>query len=182
MHEGDAQMHETGFTLTFVAFPGWLGEKLIDHLKKWLEPDKLLSVAHSWDPGQECHIAAAILDLFHLLPPPAVKFLETGVRPPAAGLPWWHVWLLQHSLPPSATISRNTSYGRGSCRHQECAEYTLARHITMRSHLCRVRGVRFGDKMCCKHVSEGCEEMVCRRSIDWCAAVCACRSGRAWWC
>jgi transformation/transcription domain-associated protein len=56
------------------------GEKLIDHLKKWLEPDKLLSVAHSWDPGQECHIAAAILDLFHLLPPPAVKFLETGVR------------------------------------------------------------------------------------------------------
>jgi transformation/transcription domain-associated protein len=55
------------------------GEKLIDHLKKWLEPDKLLAVAHSWDPGQECHIAAAILDLFHLLPPPAVKFLETGV-------------------------------------------------------------------------------------------------------
>ena len=56
------------------------GEKLIDHLKKWLEPEKLLTVTHSWEPGQECHIAAAILDLFHLLPPPAVKFLETGVR------------------------------------------------------------------------------------------------------
>lgn len=53
------------------------GEKLIDHLKKWLEPEKLLAVQHSWDPGQECQIAAAILDLFHLLPPPAVKFLET---------------------------------------------------------------------------------------------------------
>ncbi|BDA47386.1 probable transcription-associated protein 1 [Coccomyxa sp. Obi] len=58
-----------------------LGEKLIDHLKKWLEPEKLLSVTHSWEAGQECHIAAAILDLFHLLPPPAVKFLETGERP-----------------------------------------------------------------------------------------------------
>lgn len=56
------------------------GEKLIDHLKKWLEPEKLLVVQHSWDPGQECQIAAAILDLFHLLPPPAVKFLETQAR------------------------------------------------------------------------------------------------------
>lgn len=37
-------------------------------------------MTHSWEAGQECHIAAAILDLFHLLPPPAVKFLETGVR------------------------------------------------------------------------------------------------------
>ena len=35
---------------------------------------------HSWDPGQECQIAAAILDLFYLLPPPAVKFLETQAR------------------------------------------------------------------------------------------------------
>lgn len=59
---------------------GCTGEKLIDHLKKWLEPEKLLQVTHSWEPGQECHIAAAILDLFHLLPPPAVKFLESGVR------------------------------------------------------------------------------------------------------
>jgi hypothetical protein len=57
----------------------WAGEKLIDHLKKWLEPEKLLTVPHSWEAGQECHIAAAILDLFHLLPPPAVKFLESGV-------------------------------------------------------------------------------------------------------
>ena len=37
---------------------------------------------HSWDPGQECQIAAAILDLFHLLPPPAVKFLETQASAP----------------------------------------------------------------------------------------------------
>ena len=61
------------------------GEKLIDHLKKWLEPEKLLAVQHSWDPGQECQIAAAILDLFHLLPPPAVKFLETQASPSLLG-------------------------------------------------------------------------------------------------
>jgi hypothetical protein len=79
------------------------GEKLIEHLKKWLEPEKLLAVQHSWDPGQECQIAAAILDLFYLLPPPAVKFLETQARgylPHLAQISldyillhsaWWHV-------------------------------------------------------------------------------------------
>ena len=89
MHEHDAGT---------CCLPG-AGEKLIDHLKKWLEPDKLLSVAHSWDPGQECHIAAAILDLFHLLPPPAVKFLETGVRAPAC------CCLCQNFPPPSAVTA-----------------------------------------------------------------------------
>ena len=63
------------------------GEKLIDHLKKWLEPEKLLAVQHSWDPGQECQIAAAILDLFHLLLPHAVKSLETSAsHPPRTSL------------------------------------------------------------------------------------------------
>ena len=54
------------------------GEKLIDHLKKWLEPEKLLSVPRSWEPGQDADIAAAILNLFHLLPMQAAKFLETS--------------------------------------------------------------------------------------------------------
>ena len=53
------------------------GEKLIDHLKKWLDTTKLLETPHSWEPGQESDIAAAILELFHLLPPQAAKFLET---------------------------------------------------------------------------------------------------------
>ena len=53
------------------------GEKLIEHLKKWLDTTKLLETPHSWEPGQESEIAAAILELFHLLPAQAAKFLET---------------------------------------------------------------------------------------------------------
>lgn len=56
------------------------GEKLIDHLKKWLEPDKLAGGGHAWASGQEVQVAAATLHLFHLLPPQAAKFLESGVR------------------------------------------------------------------------------------------------------
>ena len=55
----------------------WTGEKLIEHLKKWLDTTKLLETPHSWEPGQESDIAAAILELFHLLPQQASKFLET---------------------------------------------------------------------------------------------------------
>lgn len=59
------------------------GEKLIEHLKKWLDTTKLLETPHSWEPGQESDIAAAILELFHLLPQQASKFLETqGVSQP----------------------------------------------------------------------------------------------------
>ena len=57
------------------------GEKLIDHLKKWLEPDKLTQMGHEWASGQEAEVAAATLRLFHLLPLQAAKFLESGVRP-----------------------------------------------------------------------------------------------------
>ena len=56
------------------------GEKLIDHLKKWLEPDKLTQMGHEWADGQEAEVAAATLRLFHLLPSQAAKFLESGVR------------------------------------------------------------------------------------------------------
>ena len=58
---------------------GCAGEKLIDHLKKWLEPEKLTSAGHAWTAGQEAQVAAATLHLFHLLPPQAAKFLESGV-------------------------------------------------------------------------------------------------------
>ena len=50
---------------------------MIDHLKKWLDTTKLLETPHSWEQGQESAIAAAILELFHLLPQQASKFLET---------------------------------------------------------------------------------------------------------
>ena len=36
------------------------------------------AVTKSWDSGQDAEIAAAILELFHLLPTQAAKFLETS--------------------------------------------------------------------------------------------------------
>lgn len=55
------------------------GEKVIEHLRKWLEPDQHLAMLseRAWAPGQEREVATAMLDLFHLLPAQAVKFLET---------------------------------------------------------------------------------------------------------
>uniref|UniRef100_A0A7N0UBU8 Non-specific serine/threonine protein kinase n=1 Tax=Kalanchoe fedtschenkoi TaxID=63787 RepID=A0A7N0UBU8_KALFE len=53
-----------------------LGGKLLDHLKKWLEPDKLAQCQKSWKAGEEPKIAAAIIELFHLLPHAAHKFLD----------------------------------------------------------------------------------------------------------
>ncbi|KAL9690280.1 hypothetical protein QQ045_010677 [Rhodiola kirilowii] len=53
-----------------------LGGKLLDHLKKWLEPEKLAQCQKSWKAGEEPKIAAAIIELFHLLPHAAHKFLD----------------------------------------------------------------------------------------------------------
>ncbi|CAN0918697.1 Transcription-associated protein 1 [Linum grandiflorum] len=53
-----------------------LGGKLLEHLKKWLEPDKLAQSLKSWKAGEEPKIAAAIIELFHLLPLAAAKFLD----------------------------------------------------------------------------------------------------------
>ncbi|KAM7263761.1 hypothetical protein ACFE04_001444 [Oxalis oulophora] len=53
-----------------------LGGKLLEHLKKWLEPEKLAQSQKSWKAGEEPKIAAAIIELFHLLPSAASKFLD----------------------------------------------------------------------------------------------------------
>ncbi|KNA06133.1 hypothetical protein SOVF_183880 [Spinacia oleracea] len=53
-----------------------LGGKLLEHLKKWLEPEKLAQSQKSWKAGEEPKIAAAIIELFHLLPSAAGKFLD----------------------------------------------------------------------------------------------------------
>ncbi|CAM6100600.1 unnamed protein product [Calypogeia fissa] len=53
-----------------------LGEKLMEHLKKWLEPEKLAASQKSWKVGEEPKIAAAIIELFHLLPSAAGRFLD----------------------------------------------------------------------------------------------------------
>ncbi|CAN4078750.1 unnamed protein product [Withania somnifera] len=53
-----------------------LGGKLLEHLRKWLEPEKLAQCQKAWKPGEEPKIAAAIIELFHLLPSAAGKFLD----------------------------------------------------------------------------------------------------------
>ncbi|CAK9157021.1 unnamed protein product [Ilex paraguariensis] len=53
-----------------------LGGKLLEHLKKWLEPEKLAQCQKLWKAGEEPKIAAAIIELFHLLPSAAGKFLD----------------------------------------------------------------------------------------------------------
>ena len=84
-------------TQTFVAPSA--GEKLIEHLKAWLEPEKLAAQECAWSPGQAPEIAAAILELFHLLPPQAAGFLHSkgaGAVDCSVGvLPCcWHATLL----------------------------------------------------------------------------------------
>ncbi|ETW06733.1 hypothetical protein H310_02900 [Aphanomyces invadans] len=45
-----------------------LGEKLLEHLKQWRDPERIIKAA-IWKRGEEPNVAAAIVDLFHLLPP-----------------------------------------------------------------------------------------------------------------
>ncbi len=84
-----AWMHECwlgayGCIRTFDSLLTWAvtGEKMIDHLKNWLEPAKLLAVQHCWEPGQEAEIAAGMLDVFHKLPNKTKELLETQAKSP----------------------------------------------------------------------------------------------------
>lgn len=60
-------------------FSNWfnvnLGDKLLEHLEQWTEPEKIAQLKR-WTPGTEARVGAAILELFHLLPPKASKFLD----------------------------------------------------------------------------------------------------------
>jgi phosphatidylinositol kinase/protein kinase (PI-3 family) len=56
-----------------------LGEKLVNHLKKWLDPEKLATSRHDYE---ETKLAAAIIEQFHLLPSQASKFLESTPERP----------------------------------------------------------------------------------------------------
>jgi len=55
-----------------------LGEKLLDHLQKWTDPS-LIKSHKIWIPGEEPQVAAAIIDLFSLLPH-ASHFVEPLVK------------------------------------------------------------------------------------------------------
>eukprot|EP00898_Chlorokybus_atmophyticus_P003741 jgi/Chlat1/4368/Chrsp29S04524 len=57
-----------------------LGEKLLEHLQKWQDPVRLNQMPKAWKTGEEPKIAAAIFELFHLLPPAAHKFLDKVVQ------------------------------------------------------------------------------------------------------
>jgi phosphatidylinositol kinase/protein kinase (PI-3 family) len=56
-----------------------LGDKLLEHLERWTEPEALAAVKR-WTPGTESLVGAAILDLFHMLPAQASKFLVPVVH------------------------------------------------------------------------------------------------------
>ena len=76
-----------------------LGEKLLEHLKWWTEPEKIAN-AKSFKAGDEIKIPCAILSLFHLLPRAPEKFLEKLV----------HVTMeLEKSLPGSTREGRHWS-------------------------------------------------------------------------
>jgi transformation/transcription domain-associated protein len=61
-----------------------LGDKLAEHLKKWIDVANVLQPPQpvAWAPGTEWEVAAGMLDIFHKLPGAAKKFLESqGDRP-----------------------------------------------------------------------------------------------------
>ena len=55
------------------------GDKLIDHLKHWMNPEEVSgqTIPVAWQVGEQPAVAAAILELFHLLPAQSAKFMET---------------------------------------------------------------------------------------------------------
>lgn len=55
-----------------------LGEKMIEHLSKFTEADKITSL-QLWNLGDEPKVAAAVMDLFALLPQ-ASRFVEALVK------------------------------------------------------------------------------------------------------
>ena len=66
-----------------------LGEKLLEHLRRWTDPETV-NKAKAFKPGDEIKIPGAILSLFHLLPPAPNKFLDqlvTVTMDLDAGLP-----------------------------------------------------------------------------------------------
>eukprot|EP00178_Gracilaria_changii_P010551 TRINITY_DN306_c0_g1_i1.p1 TRINITY_DN306_c0_g1~~TRINITY_DN306_c0_g1_i1.p1 ORF type:complete len:4478 (+),score=542.02 TRINITY_DN306_c0_g1_i1:496-13929(+) len=85
-HLGDYKMlnipYLQGLSRILELFSNWfnisLGEKLLEHLQKWTDPEKI-STAKKIPLGSESRVAAAILELFHLLPATASKFLSRVV-------------------------------------------------------------------------------------------------------
>lgn len=60
-------------------FSKTLGEKLLEHLQRWTDPDKIIMLG-IWTRGEEPLVAAAIISLFELLPDDSSHFVELLVK------------------------------------------------------------------------------------------------------
>ncbi len=60
-------------------FSKTLGEKLLEHLQRWSDPDKIIGLG-IWKRGEEPLVAAAIISLFELLPYDSSHFVELLVK------------------------------------------------------------------------------------------------------
>ena len=59
-----------------------LGEKLLDHLQKWTDPNRI-KAQKIWRPGKEPEVPAAIIDLFSLLPQASTfvdQLIKTSIK------------------------------------------------------------------------------------------------------
>lgn len=60
-------------------FSKTLGEKLLDHLQRWADPEKITS-SGIWKQGEEPLVAAEIINLFELLPDESSHFVEPLIK------------------------------------------------------------------------------------------------------
>lgn len=60
-------------------FSKTLGEKLLEHLQKWADPESIIS-QKIWNPGDEPLVAAEIINLFQLLPDESSNFVEPMIK------------------------------------------------------------------------------------------------------
>jgi transformation/transcription domain-associated protein len=60
-------------------FSHTLGEKLLDHLQKWTEPEKIINLG-IWTRGEEVYVAAEIINLFQLLADDSSQFVEPLIK------------------------------------------------------------------------------------------------------
>ena len=72
-----------GLSLLLSLLSSWfsktLGEKLLEHLQKWSDPDKIIN-QRIWKQGEEPLVAAEIINLFQLLPDEPGNFVEPMIK------------------------------------------------------------------------------------------------------
>ena len=85
-----------------------LGQKLTEHLQKWMEADKYLhgQAQTAWEPGSEWEVAASMLNIFHKLPSAAKEFLETHEGRPGIVVLTIGLEEALHQLPNTTLPSR----------------------------------------------------------------------------